>query len=209
MSHKNLILALLITLVLTCPVWADLMVTVGNLDLAPGETGSIDVTIAGDGDLLQTCGFEFRIQTAGATRLEFVDPQPYGYLEDADYVFVSDTFAWKYPPVGAVSETTVPGDTFIGGDMTLSIPDVIVTDSKLMARLQVTSDTTLPPEAGDSFTISLEPSSSSYFSGSGVPNILYTATTGTVNIVPEPGTMALLVITSAFMTLASLFHKRV
>lgn len=204
MCHKSLGFALLIMLAISAPAWAEIGVTIGNLDLAPGGTGFVEVSITGDNDLLQAAGFEFRIQSLGPTSLEFVDPQPYDYLSDSGYVFSSDSFALDYPPVGGVSETVVPGDTFLGGDMTLSMADVTVTSFKLLARLQVTANTMLPPEAGDLFTISLEPSLSTYFSDSGFNTIGYSATTGTVNIVPEPGTITLLLVSAVFLMLSRL-----
>ncbi|HUT88818.1 MAG TPA: hypothetical protein VMY37_04940 [Thermoguttaceae bacterium] len=63
---------------------AALQITVGDLELLPGQTGFVDVMIRSDtgADLLDIFGVEFRITTGGATRLEFVDPPPDPQLTD-------------------------------------------------------------------------------------------------------------------------------
>jgi hypothetical protein len=211
MRHNKFIFTLLITLAFSTPAWAVslLSVAVGNLDLTPRGTGFVEVTVAGDNDLLQACGFEFRIATTGPTRLQFVDP-PFTYLNESSYLFYGNSFASANPPIGAVSESIVPGDTFIGGDMTLDMSDVTVPNSKLLARLQVTADTALPPAPGDFFTISLVPASSTYFTDSASHQVSFSATSGTVHVVPEPETIALLLIAAVFLALFTptlFFHK--
>jgi hypothetical protein len=208
MWRRNLVSAILVALAFYSSASADVIVSVGNLNLMPGGTGFVDVTVSGNSDLLQSFGLEFRIRTSDATELDFADPQPYDYLTDSGYVLFGNSFASANPPVGNVCDTDVPRDTFIGGDMTMNAPNVKVTDTKLLVRLQVTTDTLLPPEVGNSFTISLEPSSSTYFSDSALNSIAYTATAGTVSIVPEPGTMTLLFVSAGFLMLGRLLQRQ-
>lgn len=183
------------------PCRADWIVTVGNLSLAQGATGYVDVTIRSDaalGDPLNLASFQFAIDTLGVTRLEFVDPQPDPQLADAAYVFAGDSFDAAFSvPVGTVSTTIVPNDTFTGGDSTLSGSDVVVTTDRLMARLQVTAATALSPGMGDTFSIHLVPGLiTSFESTGGVIN--YTSIDGTVTIVaspvPEPSAIVLLLM---------------
>jgi hypothetical protein len=192
MRYPTLILLLAVACFLATPARANLIVGVGDLQLSPGGSGYVDVNVSGDYDLLQACGFEFRITTSGPSRLEFTNFQPVGYLAEPNYVFANDSYAQANPPVGGVSEINVPNDTFTGGDMTLSRSDVTVIASRLLARLQVTAETLAPPEAGDSFSISVQPSSSSFFQNRDGGPLGYTASAGTVTIVPEPCTLWML-----------------
>ena len=92
MRHALSILALTAAITAAAPVRGDVRVTLGTLQLPPGGMGYLDATISGADDPLWLAGFEFRISTAGPTRLEFVDPQPLGYLSDPDYVFHGDSY---------------------------------------------------------------------------------------------------------------------
>ncbi len=186
------------------PTQAGFIVSVSDLDLQPGGSGFVDVMIQSDSGSpmnLSAYNFEFRIDTLGATRLEFVDPQPDPQLTDSSYVFSGDSAdAFFSAPVGAVSSPVVPHDTFIGGDATLSGADVSVSDPKLLARLDVTTVTSLPPVAGDQFTISLISSDNTVFLDSSFNNFTFESlpfdsTPGTVTItqtVPEPSGLLLL-----------------
>lgn len=179
--------------------YAGLIITVGDLSLPQGGTGFVNVTIRSDeasGDSLNLASFQFAIDTLGATQLEFVDPQPDSQLVDAAYVFAGDSFDDAFfLPVGTVSTDVVPNDTFTGGDSTLSGSDVIVTTDRLLARLQVTSATTLPPGAGDKFTIRLITGPSTSFESTG-GSVAFSGVDGTVTIspasVPEPSSFCLL-----------------
>jgi hypothetical protein len=153
MHRRVLFIVWVVVLGLARPAAADLIVTISGSTVPAGGAGFVDVFIESDdllfGDPLSSFGFEFRITTGGATRLEFVDPQADPQLTDPNYVFFGDSAASNTPfPVGTVSMTSVPNDTFIGGDFTDSGGDVTVTISKLLARLQVTATTASPPSAG-------------------------------------------------------------
>lgn len=180
---------------------AGLIVSVGNLELSPGSSGFLDVTIESDGsDPLQRFDFQFLIEPDGNfNRLEFVDPQPDPQLGNSDYVFFGDSFKTTgIPPflpgpldVGTVSQTVVPNDTFTGNDFTASSGDVTLTGPKLLARLEVTADTVVVPDVGDRFTVSLVEVASS-FKDAADNEIAFSSTSGTVSVVPEPSSMALL-----------------
>ena len=200
----------------TVPAQAGIMVSVGNLDLQPGGSGFVNVMIKSSGSLttdLNAYNFEFRIDTLGATRLEFVSPQSDPQLIDPDYVFSGDSAdAIFAAPVGAVSTAVVPNDTFIGGDGTFSGNDVAIGTSQLLARLEVKTATLLPPVAGDQFTISLIPSGNTFFVDSFYNSVSFTSTPGTVTIaqsVPEPSSLLLWLSLGALGLIAAGFrHNR-
>jgi hypothetical protein len=99
-----------------------------------------------------------------------------------------------------------PHTTFIGGDSTNSFADVtVLTTDKLLARLQFTAMTSLPPVTGDTFTISLEPSVNTFFYDSFINPISFSSSPGTVTIgpaatvIPEPGSLALFALGSVLL----------
>lgn len=205
MRNVGLVVA---ALVFVLPARADFLISFdANTDIAPGSTGYVNVYISSTNVLpqpLQNTAFEFRITTAGATRLEFMNsPAPASdpALSNTNYVFVGDSYSLiNNEPVGAASTTTVPNDTFIGGDLTNSGSNVSVgTTARLLAMLPVTAATALPPTLGNTFTISLIPSSGSGFVGNtgfGDASLNFAdfiSGTGNVTIaaVPEPGTLVL------------------
>lgn len=208
-------LVLLLTIsglmVLTVPASAEPIITIGNSNIVQGGTGYVDVMIRSDSsDPLAAFGFDFRISTLGSTRLEFVDPQPYGYLSLGNYVFAGDSYAHSNPPVGMVSTSNVPNDTFIGGDNTLSGTDVSLDNTwKLLTRLELTANTYLPPEVGNTFAIALEPSGSSFFQDAGGTPIDYSWSPGTVTITPVPEPSTIIAVISGGLCLAGIaWHRR-
>ena len=184
------LLILLSTLIASETARADLLISIGSTSITPGGTGSVDVTIESEaplGDLLSLFSFEFRVNTGGPTQLDFSNPQGDSQLSDADYVFSGDSLAAAFPPVGAVSGTIAPNDTFIGGDATFSGSDVTVLGTpQLLVRLDFTAATVLPPALNDSFAVELIASQSTAFQDSEFLDVAYEATMGTVTIVPEP-----------------------
>jgi hypothetical protein len=171
--------------------------SVSDVTLAPGASGSVDVTIESDNivldDPLQFFDVSYLITTLGVTRLEFVDPQPEAYLTDPDYVFAGDSFAALFPPAGAVSLTTVPNDTYLVSDFTDSLMDVNVTSPKLLARLHVTAATALPPQPGDMFSISPTVNFLTDSLGNDIPFAVNSGTvtiSQTQSVIPEPSTLA-------------------
>lgn len=210
------------------PARADVIVTVEDVDIPAGGTGTIDLSIAGTGDLVQSFGFELLITPDGGTTsaLKFLGED--AYLTDSDYLLFGNSFAEFFPPVELFSTD----DTFIGGDFTFDSTDVSVTTEKLMARLIVEHD---PSPAnpgdtvGDSFTISLIPGSgdsTDFWGGSSdtgfldstaffdiIPagTVAFSSTPGTVTItaaelaIPEPSTLYLATV---FLLLATARRPR-
>ena len=179
---------------------AGLIVSVGDLTLPAGGTGFVDVHIRSDGsDVLSAYSFAFQIAPAGLvdTRLEFTHPQAAPQLADPAYVFSGNSVAEFLGELGTVSQTLAPGDTLDGGDAVFLGNVVLDGTDRLLARLEVTAATGMPPVAGDQFTISLLPSS--VFFGDLLPldwNADASQLTGTVTIseasaIPEPASMTL------------------
>jgi len=200
-------------LALACSAEAALVITIGTIHLDPGASGYLDVTIQSDnaipGDPLQAYGFEYRItRLYGTGRLEFVDPQPTGFLTDSQYVFFGNSFDYVNTlPVGGVSQTDQPADTFIGGDSTNDGENVTVTTtSKLLTRLQVTSAAGLPTQPDDVYQVALISGGSTFFQDKDSNDILYSSTSGRVYITPEPG--SLVAVVSGGVVLACLGWRR-
>jgi len=183
--------------------YGDLVIDIGDLELVPGGTGYLDVSVsgAGGGQTLNAYAFEYRItKTSGVGRLEFVSPQP-SYLTDSDYVFFGNSFDYENgQSVGTVSQTSVPNDTFSGGDLTNDSSNVTVSAAKLLARLQVTANTALPPQVGDTYSISLISSGTGFSDTGGSVN--WSSDSGTITMTPEPG--SLVAILSGGVCLAAL-----
>jgi hypothetical protein len=103
--------------------------------------------------------------------------------------------------LGAAFTTTTANDSFMGGDVKADPPPAVIpsASSDLLADLPVSAITAL---AGDTFTISLVPSSAAGFSGNtgfAANGVFapFTSVPGTVTItaasaVPEPASLALL-----------------
>lgn len=173
---------------------ADLIVTIGSTTLEQGGTGFVDVFVRStDGsDLLGGFGVEFAITNlSGSSSLWFSVSQNDAYLSDPNYIFVGDSSALSFPPVGVGQETA-----YIGGDATESLVDIQVpTSDRLLARLDLTTLTSAPSAIGDQFTISLVNSLNTFFFNSGDELPFPTTTPGTVTIaaagVPEPSSLIL------------------
>ncbi len=174
---------------------AGLLIRVGDASLAPGSTGTVDVTIESDslsGDPLANYGFEFRIGTAGLTRLEFVDPQSDSQLTSPNYVFFGDSAATGVVAIGTVGTVVVPNDNYVGGDGTLSGNNVNVPIAgRLLAQLDITALTLSPPSLGDTFTIDVILGPNTFLQDQGFNDVEFLTVSGLVTIVPEPTTAAL------------------
>lgn len=194
---SRIAISTLLILMSVRPAPASLLIAIGNTSVTPSGTGTVDVLISSDGltgDELSSVGFEFRVTTAGPRRLDFVDPQNDLQLVDPNYIFAGDSLAATFPPVSLVNTTIVPNDTIIGGDATFSGSEIIVgTTSLLLARLELTAITDLPPIVGDTFNIELVPSVLTFFQDNAFNDVLFSSTPGVVSIVvPEPSSKYLL-----------------
>lgn len=216
MPRQSLLTALIVTLGMLNTSRADFVVTIQDAQIEPGSSGFVDVLIGSDaplGDPLNFFNFEFRISTAGVTHLEFMSPQPDPQLTDPGYVFFGDSLAQNASlPVGNVFTVVTPNDTFIGGDTKDSPGDVLVTNNKLLARLEVTAATVLPPITGNTFSIQLVPSDNTFFADSDFNFIAFSSSPGTVTIgstaIPEPGSFVLVALAGVLTAIARVGTRR-
>jgi hypothetical protein len=185
---------------------ADFIVNVGDLSLQPNSSGLLPIYISSTaGQPLANTNFEFLITTAGPTRLEFAsspDPSIDPTFAAPNYVFSGNSADQAFDiALGTAATTSVPNDTFFGGDLTADSTDITgPLTNVLMAYLPVTTSLALPPVAGDTFTVSLIPNADSGangisgftgFSDSAGTYYPFTSSAGTVTIVPEPSSWTL------------------
>jgi hypothetical protein len=217
MRQATRILAAAIALLIaTLPAAASAayVVSVGNLALAPGGTGLLNVEIqsnSGTGDALNSFGFDFRITTSGPTRLQFT-PTQVDPFTNSSYVFFNNSLDQLFGvPLGTVSQQTVPNDKYVGGDGAQSGSVLVGTSQVLLLALRVTAATSLPPALGDTFTISLVNDSSTFFK-LGSASISFTSQPGTVTIasssVPEPSSLLQGALVAGLALAARLFSTR-
>jgi len=196
------------------PARADLIISIGNASVAQGGTGTVDVLLTSTAgsqapDLINNYAFQLQITNNGVdnTQLAFSANQDFGYISNSSfnpaYLFLGNSFDAAPPssPVGSPGQTVYPNDTFTGADSTYSGNPVSLSSGNtyLLASLTVTTLTGASPLVGDAFTISLVPTSNTFFdnfdfnSGSELTATPFTSTSGTVNIVaaavPEPSSI--------------------
>ena len=201
----------LLGLLLAGPARADFIITVGHMSLQQGSSGFLDVSIQSNipgGQPLDFTAFEFRIATGSGRLLEFRNspaPSSDPTFANPSYVFFGDSgdqMSTPPSPLGAAFTTTTANDSFMGGDVKADPPPAVVpsASSELLAELPVSAVTA---RAGDTFTISLVPSSAAGFSGNtgfAANGVFapFTSIPGTVTITPaataapEPASLTLL-----------------
>jgi hypothetical protein len=199
MKRRILLSVALFLVFLPATIRAELILSVTNLTLPVGGIGYVDVMVSSnsnDGDLVNAFNLDLCLATQGQTRLEFATVQPDLQLSDNDYIFFNNSFASDTTiAIGAVSTLVEPNDRFVGGDNTANFADVLVTSPRLLARLQVTADTALPPNEGDVFVLAVNANSTSFQNGDVVNPTLVgfsVSNTGTISVVPEPAVLILL-----------------
>ncbi len=203
---------------MTVPVRAELVVTVSDATIAPGTTGTLDVYLTSTAastspDTINNYAFDLLITPTTAGELKFSDSQSFSYLNDSSYVFHGNSAdAGNSPPSGGAPSTSSSGyanDSFVGFDNTSDFSTVsLSSSSKKVLLASLTLDATIT-SAGETFTVSLVPTSgdgsmnsgaSSYFNvvDSGfnqISAVPFTSNSGTVTIgtasVPEPSTLVL------------------
>jgi hypothetical protein len=210
-------LTVLLAVFAAAPVRAGLVVSIDSTTVAAGGTGSVEVDITNNGNssvAINTYAIQLVIAPTNGTltQLAFSVPtsQQLGYLSDTNYIFVNDSFAALPPPfVGLPTQTIYNNDTFTATDSTVSgnTVSIAVGQTFLLAILPITTLTQLDPQPGDSFSVSLNPTSgtgsnsggaSTYFdvldsSNNETSYVSFTSSSGTVTIspaaVPEPSSI--------------------
>jgi len=239
MNHRTYLLAALVLVGLAIrPTRAELIIDIGSAALAAGSTKTIDVYISSDAadtapDMFNQYGVQFLItpSAATATRLEFSAAQSQAFLSNSNYVFHLNSFDDDTDSdASSVATTFVTNDTLNSSDSTSDTGTISLSSAdgkKLLAQFEVTTLTTLPPVAGDIFSISLIPSTgtgsfndsqSTYFdtydfdNGVELSSAPFRSNAGTITIqsVPEPSALALSVIFlgSLFVLRPVLSHQR-
>jgi hypothetical protein len=207
--HAALSGALLSLFVLLVPPGvsrAEFVIDIGDATVSPGGATTVPVYIRSTlaaGEPLNNFSFSFQLDTLGPTQLNFLDPQFDSQLTQPNYVFGGNSTSLVFPPVGVVTTTVVPNDTFIGGDATFDGLSAVVPQSDvLLALLNFTTLTALPPEIGNVFSVSLTANDNTAFYGEVFgPAVGFTSTTGTVTVVPEPTAAWLMAVGAAVCAL--------
>jgi hypothetical protein len=190
-----------------------LTVQVGDALLAPNGSGVVNVTVTGAGEQVSLAGYEFRITpVAGTTsQLRFLEESE-SFLNSGSYLFAGNSAARDDAvpsSVGAVSTTTLPADTFVGGDSASDAADVALSGQLLLVRLLVAHDAgpvdpattfghsflvSLVPSSGDSSGLALGTSNTGLLDSS-FAGVAYDSAPGTVTVaIPEPSTLVLLLL---------------
>ncbi len=145
------------------PARADLVVSIGSPTIPQGGTGTLDVFLTSNAsssspDLLNN--YAFTLQITGPNELQFSPSQSFAYLSSSQYVFAGDsTNQTTSSAGGTVAMTVYSNDTFVGTDSTSSGNRVSLSSANapvLLAALTLDATITSP---GDSYAISLIPSS--------------------------------------------------
>jgi hypothetical protein len=217
------------------PARAGLVVSIGSTTVAKGSTGTLDVYLSSTAspsspDHINDYAFSLQITPNTVGDLAFSASQGFGYLNSSQYVFFGNSADYiagltSPPPIGGTILTTVyAGDSFLGFDNTNNFAQVSLSSSSgqvLLAALTLDASIT---SAGESFTVSLVPSSgngSSHSSASTYFNVVdsnfnelsavpFTSTSGTVTItaaaVPEPA--SIISGLTAFLVLSGVYGVR-
>jgi len=183
----------------------DLIITVGNVTLLPGETKPVDVLIrSSDGsDALQSYAIRLQLDTTGiGDLLQFAYPPTVPESTDPDYVFLGDSQG----VFAGVSSTVTTNDTFDSGDARISVDGLtpLTTTNQLLGRVDVSA---LPGASGGVFNLKFDNALSSFFNADGSePG--FTFTNGAVTTVPEPYSFLLYAGGLAIMVTAHRVRRR-
>ena len=127
---------------------AGIIISIDNATVTPGDLFTLDVRVQGDGSyniLTERLDFfigAFRIapvRLAPAGGVTFDDPQVNGFDTAPDYVFFNNTFGLARD----VTTDSYAQDTLTISDGTFDFLGVDVTDSFLLARLELTANPAL------------------------------------------------------------------
>ena len=188
------------------PANAGLIVSVGNLTLTGGSSGTLDVSISGSG-LVSLAGFnaEFLITPLGSAGplLQFAASQTDASGEPG-YVFYGNSSNNNYGFNPILQTTSTTDDTLIVGDSTYDFSNMTVGSNSLVAQLTLQAKGA--PLTDESFSVSLvslsiDPLFGTQFfsldSNFASKMVDYSSTSGSVTIssaaptaaVPEPSTL--------------------
>lgn len=176
-----------------------LVISIGNVIVPAGGTGTADVTIMSDSpmDLLGFYNAEFII-TGDGTQAWFVDPQPQDELALGTYLFAGPGSSQIDPAVLPSGLVDVTKTNYLVFDFANS--DLTGPFTHLLAQLQFATDAGAPTQ---SFTISLVPGSLASTMGTFFTDmnfdteIPFSVVNGTLNLtasaqaVPEPASICL------------------
>jgi hypothetical protein len=204
----------LAVLLLICavPARADFVVSIGNVTILQGGTGTLDVFLtstASSSSPDSLNNYAFTLQITGPHELQFASTQSFSYLSNSQYVFSGDsTNQMTSSPGGTVTTTVYTNDTFIGNDSTNSGNPVSLSSSNTPVLLAALTLSAAITAVGDSYTIGLVPSSGSgsisqnpnnffdnfdFNTGAELSAVPFTSTPGTVIIsaasIPEPSSI--------------------
>ena len=182
---------------------ADLAISLSNVSLAPGGTGTMDINVTSNSsDTLSAFNLELLITPVGTptSLLQFTSSQP-DFSGNPSYVFANESLLgpafWSTPP----TTTNYPNDTIFGGDFAYSngaFSYVTITGTSLLATVQFQAP--LGATLGDQFQISLvNDPSFTYFDDQNGNALNYSvgSTGGTVTItsvVPEPSSLTVVAL---------------
>ncbi len=178
---------------------AGIILDILSTSISAGGTGAVDVFITATSatDNLAAYGIDFNILPTGATTTELNYQYIAGHqtllLNDANYVYGAGGGTSDGSNVGTIGPLT----TYSAIDFSLD-PNGVTGPftSRLLAHLDLTTLTGSPPQAGDTFMITADPLSPSFFDMNGDP-VSFTINPGTITIngaaaVPEPSSLIIL-----------------
>ena len=167
----SILATLLIALNAAATAQANFNIVIGNATISPSGSATINVTInavAGT-SLTSLDSFAFRLLitpiNGTQTQLGFTTTQPQPY-NNSSYVFYNDSLnndpSNSTPvPIGNVTTTTTPRDTYTGGDATDDgATKLISTTGQLLFSFQVAGIAAALPKQGDKFQVALVAASS-------------------------------------------------
>lgn len=193
------------------PARAELTISFSSPSIQQGQMGTVDVYATSDNnDTLNTFGFQ--VQVSGPNDLQFVQPTADTWVNSTNppYVLQSEAPSYGATSTGdSVGTTSSLNDTYTGTNQTQSLNTVTLTTGTKYLLAVLTVDTT-GTNVGDTYTISLVPSSGNGSNNSNTAvtffdtvdlnfhetgYVGFTSTSGTITItpasVPEPGSLVL------------------
>jgi len=182
---------------------ADLVISLSNVNVAPGNTGTMDISVtSNNSDTLSSFGLELLItRGTSASFLTFTGgPDPYA---NPNYVFFGqslnqDTATPFWGPPYQSSPSGYPSDSILGGDSAdssglgyVTIPSTAGGPNSFLAAVQFQSQPGAP--LTDQFQVSLVSNPSfTYFDDQNSSPLNYSTTGGLVTFsVPEPSSLTL------------------